>query len=87
MKRGILIFFTVLLSAFATLIFQGAALVLMLVGFAVCLRIYFRSISLPEPEAIALKASTANRVGQVLVVVPFMIVIAVLAGMSGVLAK
>ena len=87
MKRGIAIFFAVLLSAFVTLSSQGAALVLVLAGFAVCLRIYFCSRSLPESEAIALKSSTANRVGQVLVADPLMIVIAALAGMSGVLAK
>jgi len=87
MKKGISIFFAVLLSAFITLIFKYAALVLIAAGFIVCLRIYLRSRSLPELEAIALKSSTANRVGQVLIVVPIIIVVIVVAGMSGVFAK
>ncbi len=87
MKKGISIFLAVLLSAFITLMFKGAAFVLIIAGFVVCLRIYLRSRSLPEQEAFTLKSSTANRVGQVLIVVPIIKVVLVVAAMSGVFAK
>jgi hypothetical protein len=85
--KVISISFAVILSAFATVISQFAALVLILSGAVICSRTYIRARSLPASEAIVLKSSTSNRVGQALIIAPLIAVIVVMAAMSGVFTK
>jgi len=85
--KVISIFFAVILSAFATVISQIAALVLILGGAVICSRIYIRARSLPDSEAIVLKSSTSNRVGQALIIAPLITAVVVVAGMLGAFAK
>jgi hypothetical protein len=85
--KVISIFFAVILSAFATVISQIAALVLILSGAVICSRIYIRARSLPASEAIILKSSTVNRVGQALIIAPLITAIVVMAAMSGAFTK
>ena len=87
MIKVISIFFAVILSAFATVFSQIAALVLILSGAVICSRVYIRVRSLPASEAVILKSSTSNRVGQALIIAPLITAIVVVAGMSGALAK
>ena len=87
MVKVISILFTVMLSAFATVISQTAALALVLGGVVVCSRIYIHSRSLPASEAISLKSSTSNRVGQALIIAPLITAVVVMAGMSGAFTK
>lgn len=83
MKRTITISLAVLISAFATIMSLAAALALIFIGSILYSRIFLQSKSLPQPEAMALKSSTAYRVGQVLIMVPLLTVIAMFVAMSG----
>jgi hypothetical protein len=85
--KVISIIFAVILSAFATVMSQIAAFALILTGSVICLSIYIRARSLPASEAIALKSSTSNRVGQALIITSLITAAVVLAGMSGAFAK
>jgi hypothetical protein len=85
--KVISIFVAVLLSAFTTVMSQIAALVLILSGVVICSKIYIRASSLPASEALVLKSSTSNRVGQTLIIAPLITAIVVVAGMSGAFAK
>ena len=85
MKKTIVIALAVLISAFATFISLAAALALVFAGSILWSRVHLQSKSLSQPEAMALKSSTANRVGQVLIMVPLLTVIASFIAISGVL--
>lgn len=85
MKKTITISLAVLTSAFATIMSLTAALVFVFIGSILYSRAYLQSKSLPQPEAMALKSSTTYRVGQVLIMVPLLTVIAMYAAISGLL--
>ena len=87
MIKIISIFFAVALSVLATVISKIFALVLIFAGVATCTRVYFRSRSLQTSEAITLKSSTSNRVGQALIIAPLITAVVVVAGMSGAFTK
>jgi len=87
MVKVISISLAVILSVFATVMSQIAALALVLGGVVVCSRVFIHSRSMPAAEAIALKSSTSNRVGQALIIVPLITAVVVMAGMSGAFAK
>ena len=83
MKKTIAIAVAVLISFFATFMSLTAALVLVFTGSVLWSRVYLQSKTLPKSQAIALKSSTANRVGQVLVLVPLVTVVVVFVAFSG----
>lgn len=87
MKKTIAIALAVLISSFATFVSLIAPLVLVFIGSILCSRVYLQAKSLPQPEALALKSSINNRVGQVLVMVPILTVILVFVLTSGVALK
>lgn len=87
MKKTIAIALAVLISSFATFMSLIAPLVLVFIGSILCSRVYLQAQSLPQAEALALKSSINNRVGQVLVIVPILTVILVFVLMSGVALK
>lgn len=87
MKKTIAIALAILISSFATIASFIAPLVLVFIGSILCSRVYLQAKTLPQAEAVALKSSTGNRVGQVLIMVPILTVIFVFTLMSGVIFK
>lgn len=87
MKKTIAIALAILISSFATIASLIAPLVLVFIGSILCSRVYLQAKTLPQAEAVALKSSTSNRVGQVLIMVPILTVIFVFTLMSGVIFK
>lgn len=87
MKKTIAIALAILISSFATIASFIAPLVLVFIGSILCSRVYLQAKTLPQAEAVALKSSTSNRVGQVLIMVPILTVIFVFTLMSGVIFK